>query len=313
MQAAERTAFTTDGLRIAGDLRVPADSLHQGPDGLPALAFTGPLSGVKDQVVGNYADRLAAAGFVTLAFDHRNFGDSEGSPRQHEDSAGKLADLRGAVGFLGERPEVDAERIGLVGICLGGSYVVRAAAFDPRVRAVAGVGGCYNSPHRMRDRVGPDAFRERLVGLVANLAREAAGGEVAYIAAVGTDGPVAMAGDEPYAYYGTERSTSAVWENQLTVASFWQLLTLDALAGVELLDRTPFLVVHGRTDAYCTPEGAQYAYDRAPGPKEIVWLDTSNHIDLYDVPEFVEPAVERIAAFMAARLEPRAVSATAAP
>jgi uncharacterized protein len=303
--------FTSGGLRLAGDLRLPVDSPHAGPGGLPALVLTGPLSGVKDQVVGTYAELLAEKGFAALAFDHRNFGDSEGEPRQHEDSAGKLADLRDAVTHLAGRPEIDPDRIGIVGVCLGGSYAVRAAAFDPRVRAVVGIASCYNSPHRLRDRMGADALRERLGGIVANLAREASGEEIAYVPAVSEDGPAAMAGAEPYEYYGTERSASAVWENRLTVDSFWQLLTLDALSAAELLDRTPFLVVHGRVDAYCTPEGAQAVFDRATGPKEIEWLDTSNHIDLYDRPELVGPATDRAARFLAERLAPRATPAAA--
>ena len=65
----------------------------------PGLVFTGPFTGVRDQVTGLYADRLAAAGFTTLAFDHRNFGESGGQPRRHEDPQGKLADLRAAVSF----------------------------------------------------------------------------------------------------------------------------------------------------------------------------------------------------------------------
>ena len=153
--ATERVAFTS---RRAEARRGPARPRRQPvrrPDGkLPALTLTGPLSGVKDQVVGNYAERLTAEGFVTLAFDHRNFGDSEGEPRQHEDSAGKLADLRDAVGYLASRPEVDPDRIAVVGVCLGGGYAVRAGAFDPRVRAIAGVGGAYNSPHRLREMLG---------------------------------------------------------------------------------------------------------------------------------------------------------------
>ena len=133
---------------------MPDDSPFAAGGKLPALTLTGPLSGVKDQVVGTYAERLADEGFVTLAFDHRNFGDSEGEPRQHEDSAGKLADLRDAVGYLASRPEVDPDRIAVVGVCLGGGYAVRAGAFDPRVRAIAGVGGAYNSPHRLKERLG---------------------------------------------------------------------------------------------------------------------------------------------------------------
>ena len=105
-----------------------------------------------------------------------------------------------------------------------------------------------------------------------------------------------MPGQEPFDYYGTERSKSAVWENRMTVDSRYQLLTLDTLSAAELLDRTPFLVVHGTVDTYCTPEGAQAIFDRATGPKEIEWIETPNHIDIYDRPELVGPAVQRVAA-----------------
>jgi fermentation-respiration switch protein FrsA (DUF1100 family) len=298
----ERVTFRSQGLALVGDLWLPEESPHTGPSGLPGLVLTGPLTGVKDQVVGTYAERLSAEGFAALAFDHRNFGDSEGEPRQHEDGAGKLADMRDAVGFLASRPEVDSGRVGVVGVCLGGGYAVRAAAFDPRVRAVAGVGGAYNSPHRLRSALGPDGFRERLGSAVENLERERSGGEVAYVPAVDSEGAAAMPGREPFDYYGTERSRSAVWENRLTVSSFWELMTLDSVSAAELLDRTPFLVVHGKVDAYCTPEGALAVFDRATGPKEIEWLESRNHIDIYDQPELVEPAVRRVAAFMAERL-----------
>ncbi len=305
----ERVTFTSQGLQLVGDLRIPDDSPFAAEGGLPALTLTGPLTGVKDQVVGNYAERLAAEGFVTLAFDHRNFGDSDGEPRQHEDSAGKLADLRDAVGYLASRPEVDPDRIAVVGVCLGGGYAVRAAAFDPRVRAVAGVGGAYNSPHRLREALGADGYRERLAGVVANLDRERAGGDIAYVPAVATDGQAAMPGQEPFDYYGTERSKSAVWENRLSVDSFWQLMTLDTLSAADLLDRTPFLVVHGTVDAYCTPEGAKAIFERASGPKEIEWIESANHIDIYDRPELVDPAVKRVAQFLGEQLAPRAAPA----
>jgi fermentation-respiration switch protein FrsA (DUF1100 family) len=301
----ERVTFKSNGLELVGHLRLPSDAT--GP--FPALALTGPLTGVKDQVVGTYAEKLADEGFATLAFDHRNFGESEGSPRQHEDQAGKVADLRDAVSYLASRPEVDPDRIGVVGVCLGGAYAVRAAAFDPRVRAVAGIAAAYNSPRRLRDALGPEGFRARLGDVVSNLVRESEGGEVAYVPAVSLDGPAAMAGQEPYDYYGTERSKSDVWENRLSVDSFWQLMTLDALSAAELLDETPFLVVHGRVDGFCSPEGAQAVYDQAPGPKEIEWLETTNHIDLYDQPQFVDPAVRRAAKFFARELAPHAALA----
>lgn len=70
----------------------------------------------------------------------------------------------------------------------------------------------------------------------------------------------------------------------------------------DLLDATPTLVVHGRTDAYCSPEAAQALHDRLPGARKLVWFDTINHIDLYDRPLFVEPAVARVADWMRTHL-----------
>jgi uncharacterized protein len=132
---AERVAFSSEGVELAAEFRATGPERPQ-----PGLVFTGPFTGVKEQVVGTYASILASAGFATLAFDHRGFGESGGRPC-HEDSQGKLADLRAAVGYLGGRPEVDAARVGIVGICLGGGYAVRAAATDPRVKAAATIAG----------------------------------------------------------------------------------------------------------------------------------------------------------------------------
>ena len=132
---AERVAFGSEGVELAGDFRFAESGRRQ-----PGIVLTGPFTGVKEQVAGTYASLLAGAGFATLAFDHRGFGESGGRPG-HEDSQGKLADLRAAVGFLAGQAEVDEARIGLVGICLGGGYAVRAAAADPRVKAVAVIAG----------------------------------------------------------------------------------------------------------------------------------------------------------------------------
>jgi fermentation-respiration switch protein FrsA (DUF1100 family) len=287
--------IAVDGLTLAGHLRVP--SADGGPR--PGLVFTGPFTGVKEQVTGLYADRLAEAGFVTLAFDHRNFGASGGTPRQHEDAAGKLADLRAATSVLTAHPAVDADRIGCVGICLGGGYALKHSAFDPRIRAVALVAGAYNDPRVMRDGMGDDGYRATMAGFAEVAQRQDAGGEVEYLPAVtSTDGEAAMPGPEPWAYYGTERSASPGWENRVTRLSIRELLTFDAAIGADFIAPTPTLVVHGRRDDYCSPEGAQRVHDRIAGPKDVLWLDTTNHIDLYDVPRYVDPAVERVTTWM---------------
>ncbi|GAA0388250.1 hypothetical protein Acor_53640 [Acrocarpospora corrugata] len=284
-----RIVFESEGITLVGELRVPdGDGPH------PAVVLTGPFTGVKEQVVGTYAELLAQSGFVTLAFDHRGFGES-GGRRQHEDSQGKLADLRAAVGALANRPEVDPARVGVVGVCLGGGYAVRAAAGDPRVKAVAGIAGAYNSPAHMAKDV--DSYRSALASFLDRYNE--------YLPAVTPGiGDAAMPGDEPYAYYGTARSASPHWRNEVTRGSLHSLMTFDALGAAELLGATPLLIVHGRTDAYCSPELARELHERAPGEKEILWLDATQHIDLYDVEPYVTQAAQTSADFLHRHLKP---------
>ncbi|MFI5933359.1 alpha/beta hydrolase [Actinoplanes sp. NPDC051494] len=276
-----RITFTADGIELAGELRVTP--------GAPAVVLTGPFTGVKEQVTGRYAAELHRRGLTTLAFDHRGFGES-GGRRAHEDSQGKLADLRAAVGLLAEHPEVDPERIGVVGICLGGGYAVRAAATDPRIAVAAGIAGAYNSPARFAA-ADPQGYRGAIRSFIDRYEEELP-------AVTAGDGPAAMGGAEPYEYYGTGRSAAEHWENRVTYGSLHSLMTLDALGAAPLLGGTPLLIVHGRTDDYCSPELAEAAYLAAPGPKEIHWLDAKQHIDLYDVDPYVTEAADTTADFL---------------
>ena len=267
----KRVTFEAEGITLVGNL-------FEGPTGAPAVVLTGPFTGVKEQVVGRYADLLHQRGLTTLAFDHRGFGES-GGRRAHEDTQGKLADLRAAVGFLGAL----SKRIGVVGVCLGGGYAVRAAAGDPRIRAVVGIAGGYNSPSPQ--------YRQSLADLIERYDDE--------LPAVASGGALAaMGGDEPFEYYGTSRSSAAHWENRVTYGSLHSLLTFDALGAAPLLGETPLLVVHGRSDAYCSPELASALYERASGPKEMVWVEAERHIDLYDVEPYVTQAADATASFL---------------
>jgi fermentation-respiration switch protein FrsA (DUF1100 family) len=282
----ERVTFTADGITLVGNLALAAE-------GAPAVVLTGPFTGVKEQVVGTYAARLHEHGLTTLAFDHRGFGQS-GGRRAHEDSQGKLADLRAAVSLLSAHPAVDPTRVAAVGICLGGGYAVRAAAADPRIRAVVGIAGAYNSPLHF-SAADPDGYRRSLRSFIDRYDDE--------LPAVAPDhGAAAMAGDEPFAYYGTPRSAADHWENRVTYGSLHALMTFDALGAAPLLAATPLLVIHGRADAYCAPELADALYTQMKGPKEILWLDTERHIDLYDAEPHLARATAATAAFLHRRL-----------
>jgi fermentation-respiration switch protein FrsA (DUF1100 family) len=189
-------------------------------------------------------------------------------------------------------------------VCLGGGYALRHSAFDPRIRALAVVAAAFNDPRAMREGMGTAGYRAAMAGFAQLDQQQFVTGRVDYLPAV-TDEPgheAAMAGAEPFAYYGTDRSASPGWVNQVTRLSIRELLTFDAAMGAEFLGPTPALVVHGRRDEFCSPAAAERVYERISGPKELMWLDTTNHIDLYDMPDYVGPAIARVAAWMTEHL-----------
>ncbi|GAA3477687.1 alpha/beta hydrolase [Streptomyces yanii] len=288
----EKVEFSSDGYRLVGDLHLPEPGTERG-----AVVLTGPFSDVKEQVTGYYAKRFAQRGYLALAFDHRNWGDSEGEPRQHEDASAKVSDLRNAVSFLAARPEVDPEKIAVCGVCLGGIYSVQLAAFDPRVKAVALVAAAYNNPGLIRDRFGAENFAA-LMGQFAQIAqRQSDTGEIEYWPAVNPEGmPAGNPGPEPFEYYGTERGAGSGWENRCTALSVLQELTLDVDAFLPLVT-APLLIVHGSGDQAIPVADAEAAFAAAPEPKELLLLDTSNHIELYDDDSYVLPAIDRTVSF----------------
>jgi dienelactone hydrolase len=131
----ERVTFTSGGETLVGRLFPAAFSKGNAP----AVAIIGPTTYVKEQAPAQYGPRLAPNGFTALIFDARYRGESGGEPRCLEDTVAKVQDLRAAVAFLAARPDVDADRLAVIGICFGGNAAVHAAADDPLIRAVATV------------------------------------------------------------------------------------------------------------------------------------------------------------------------------
>ncbi len=294
MQQKEKVHFQSEGLKVVGNLFRPQNSKEEEVS-LPAILVAGAMTGVKEQVAGQYAERIAKDGYVTLALDHRHFGESEGEPRQHEDPAKKLEDFKNAISFISSLKGIDRERIGACGISMGGGYMLQLAAFDRRIKAVSIVASGLNPADTLLEMLGKEGFVNFLKEFNNARKRHYDTGEVQYIPAVATDNkPAAMIGDEPFEYYGTSRAWSPGWVNRYTTESIENLMSYNAIPYARHVSPTPLLIVHGKNDKYCLPKFAQEVYDLADEPKEILWLDTSNHIDLYDNEKYVGPAISKI-------------------
>ncbi|MDE6869124.1 MAG: alpha/beta hydrolase, partial [Clostridia bacterium] len=119
------------GITLAADLYIPKDAKGK----LPAIAVSGPFGAVKEQCSGLYAQTMAERGFLTIAFDPSFTGESGGQPRYVASPDINTEDFCAAVDYLSCREDVDAEKIGIIGICGWGGFALNAAAIDTRIKA----------------------------------------------------------------------------------------------------------------------------------------------------------------------------------
>ncbi|MFG2910348.1 alpha/beta hydrolase [Kitasatospora sp. NPDC048286] len=297
--------FDSAGITLVGHLYTPQ---APAPGPRPALVVGHPGTGVKEQTSGTYARLLAERGFVTLAFDAAHQGESGGLPRGLEDPAQRVEDFKAAVSYLSALDEVDAGRIGLLGICASGSYALAATGTDRRVRAVAAVSTA--EPAR-QFRLGADGTQDPAVFEALLDAAAAARGA----AARGED-PGALPvfpetaeqahalggrhGAEGFAYYCTPRGEHERSAKTLAWESVDRMALHDAFLAVPLIGPRPVLQIIG--EHAVTAWMAVEAHQRATGPKELHRIAGAGHVDLYDKEEYVAPAVDKLADFYTAHL-----------
>lgn len=127
--------YTLNGLKIAANVYTPAG--YEATKKYPAVVVAHPNGGVKEQVAGLYAQRLAEKGYITIAADASYQGASEGTPRNVDKPQFRTEDIHGMADYISTYPGVDTNRIGALGICGGGGYTLNAAKSDKRFKAVA--------------------------------------------------------------------------------------------------------------------------------------------------------------------------------
>lgn len=284
-------SFLSKGLKCSGWLYLP-DDLAAG-EKAPAIIMGHGFSGTKDVYLSNYAEPFAAAGFVTLAFDYRYMGESEGEPRCQQFPWDNQEDYRNAITWLSRQPEVDPKRIGIWGTSYSGTHVVQVAAFDPRVKAVV----CQASGTLgALDAFGALLGREALDGLIAMLldARLASypDGPVAYIPICAPPGQPATTNDpEMYEFFMRAQAECPLWENRTTAETMEKMFEADLTIARTLVSPTPILVVACTKDPMIPLPLVHEKMATMGEPKKLVELDC-NHHQIYNTQPYLSQALE---------------------
>ena len=276
-------------MNVAGNLFIPKGLKQNSKN--PAIIIGHPMGAVKEQSANLYATKMAEQGFVTLSLDLSFWGESEGQPRNAVSPDIYAEDFSAAVDFLGTRPFVDRDRIGVIGICGSGSFVISAAKIDPRLKAIATV-SMYDMGAANRNALKHSLTLEQRKKIIAEAAEqryvEFTGGETKY-----TSGTVHELKEDTHPiqreffdFYRTPRGeftpkgSTPDLTTHPTFTSNVKFMIFYPFADIETISPRPMLFITG--EHAHSREFSEDAYRLAGEPKELLVVPGAGHVDLYD-------------------------------
>ncbi|MNK30501.1 Alpha/beta hydrolase family protein [compost metagenome] len=297
--------YKLNGIDIAANVYTPAgyDALKK----YPAVVVAHPNGGVKEQTSGLYAQHLAGQGYISIVADAAYQGASGGQPRNIDKPANRIEDIHGMADFISRYAGVDANRLGVLGICGGGGYTLKAAQADKRFKAVATL-SMFNSGEVRRNgflNTQLSTIQERLKQASNARAQEAAGGEVIYAGLLNpTDEEIAKIPTDLYRegfvyYYRTHAHPNSTFK--YTMSSLLDLMTFDASSNMDLINQPLLMIAGSKADTYYMTEEAFKKATQAKN-KALFLIEGATHIETYWKPAYVVQAVKKLTDFYQANL-----------
>ncbi|OJV74678.1 MAG: alpha/beta hydrolase [Bacteroidia bacterium 44-10] len=287
-------------INVVANVYTPAN--YNASQKYPAIIIAHPNGGVKEQVAGLYAQRLAEQGYITITADASYQGGSGGTPRNVDKPENRIEDIHAMADYISKYAGVDADRLGVLGICGGGGYTLKASQSDKRFKAVATL-SMFNSGAVRRNGFMNSQFstiQERLKQASDARALEATEGKVLYMGeAEITDEmadkmPFDMYREGHYYYNRTHAHPNSTFK--YTMSSLMDLMTFDASTNMDLINQPLLMIAGSKADSYYMTDEAFNKAINAKN-KQLLLIDGATHIETYWKPEYVSQAVNKLVDF----------------
>jgi uncharacterized protein len=298
--------YKLNGIDIAANVYTPAG--YDPSKQYQAVVVAHPNGGVKEQVAGLYAQRLAESGYIAIVADASYQGASGGQPRNVDNPAFRIDDIRGMADYITQYKGVDANQVGLLGICGGGGYALKAAQTDKRFKVVATL-SMFNSGIVRRNgfmNSGISTIQDRLKQATEARALEASKGEVLYTAnttitdEMADKMPFDLYREGHYYYNRTHAHPNSTFK--YTTSSLLDLMEFDAATNMDLINQPLLMMAGSKADTYYMTD---QAFNAATGTKEkeLYLIPGATHIQTYYVPEYVTQAMHKLNDFFGKNLQ----------